>query len=483
MNAVSRKVFLDDYLRAIEDGDAALFIGAGLSRPSGFVDWGELMAEVAEDLELDVALESDLVAVAQYHVNNHGGRSRLNRLIIDEFTKGAQPSETHDLIATLPIRTVWTTNYDRLIEQAFSEAGRRLDIKVRQDDLKRTLPRRDSVLYKMHGDVMSPDEAVLTLEDYETYSQTREFFTRVLSGDLVEKTFLFAGFSFADPNIGRVLARVRSLLGSDPPDHYWLVRPEPRPKNLRGKAKADYEYRRRRQDLQIADLRRYGIQPVIMDTYAEVESIFRQLQRLSRRGSVFISGSAAEAGPFGQDRLDQLAFRLGSGIIREGWRLVSGIGLGIGGSVMIGAMDELYRGDGDVGDQTVLRPFPQEPPRGMTLQEFWSRYRHDLLRQAGFAVFVSGNKDDGAGNIIEADGVMKEFEIATDLGLFPIPIGATGYAARAIWETVVADLDQFFPGGGVKGHFRTLGSASADNDALMSAVLAIINRVRKRPGV
>lgn len=61
--------FIRDYSKAIESGDAALFAGAGLSRPAGFVDWKGLLKGIAADLELNVDKESDLVAVAQYHLN------------------------------------------------------------------------------------------------------------------------------------------------------------------------------------------------------------------------------------------------------------------------------------------------------------------------------------------------------------------------------------------------------------------------------
>jgi len=44
-------------------------------------------------------------------------------------------------------------------------------------------------------------ETVLTRDDYEQYhlEQSRGPFVTALSGDLVEKTFLFLGFSFTDP--------------------------------------------------------------------------------------------------------------------------------------------------------------------------------------------------------------------------------------------------------------------------------------------
>ena len=48
------KQFLREYVKAIRDGNAAVFAGAGLSRPSGFVDWKELLRPLADDIDLNI---------------------------------------------------------------------------------------------------------------------------------------------------------------------------------------------------------------------------------------------------------------------------------------------------------------------------------------------------------------------------------------------------------------------------------------------
>src|SRR5437899_979384 len=121
------EVFYSDYLKALEQGVAGIFAGAGLSQASGYVNWHDLLRHIAKELKLDVDAEADLIAVAQYHVNTHGGRDRLNKLLIEEFTKDATITENHKLIANLPIHIIWTTNYDRLVEQAFEAAQKRVD--------------------------------------------------------------------------------------------------------------------------------------------------------------------------------------------------------------------------------------------------------------------------------------------------------------------------------------------------------------------
>lgn len=216
MNGVSKSEMLRHFSDELRSGNAALFIGAGFSHSSGFVDWKELMRDVAKELGLDVNKETDLIALAQYHVNTRGGRSRLNRLLIEEFTKDAKLATHHKLMASLPVHTVWTTNYDELIETAFREAHRNPDVKTTKENLATTLPNTDVVVYKMHGDCRQPQDAVLTKEDYETYANKREVFSTALKGDLVERTFLFLGFSFADPNVDYILSRIRGLLGQTP---------------------------------------------------------------------------------------------------------------------------------------------------------------------------------------------------------------------------------------------------------------------------
>jgi hypothetical protein len=97
---LTKEQFVRDYGRCLIDGTAAIFAGAGLSRPAGFVDWKELMREIASDLNLQVDKENDLIAVAQYYANERRNRAKLNEILIEQFTRDAQPTVNHSLIAS-----------------------------------------------------------------------------------------------------------------------------------------------------------------------------------------------------------------------------------------------------------------------------------------------------------------------------------------------------------------------------------------------
>jgi len=477
--ATKLETFLDAFQSAIDNQNAAVFVGAGLSKPSGFVDWKELLRDIAKELDLDVDIETDLIALAQYHENHSRGRGRINQTLIDEFTKDAAPTRNHELLAALPISTFWTTNYDRLIEEALIAAHKRIDVKMSRENLAISIPKRDAVVYKMHGDVSRPDEAVLTKQDYETYNEKRQLFSMQLQGDLISKTFLFLGFSFTDPNIDYILGRIRALVGQNRRDHYCLMKRPTKPAKTSGKkGKAElarYNYESKKFEHRTEDLKVYGINTVALDDYGEITTILERLVRTTRRKNIFVSGSADDFAPLGQPRLDLLGRALGAGIIAKGYNLVTGIGLGVGGSVLVGAMDSLYaKPVSHLDERTVLRPFPQEHPTHGSRDDLWKRYRREMIGKAGFAVFLSGNKLVG-GSVVTADGVEKEFDIAVEFGVTPIPIGATGHAARDLWTRVSGDLKKFYGGSAQKisKDFNMLNSNTASNDELLAAVFNI----------
>ena len=104
--------FVKEYTKAITEGYAAIFAGAGLSRSSGYIDWKNLLKPMAEEIGLDVEKENDLVAVAQYYRNAKGNRNQINQAILNNFTAETKENKNVNIITELPISTYWTTNYD-----------------------------------------------------------------------------------------------------------------------------------------------------------------------------------------------------------------------------------------------------------------------------------------------------------------------------------------------------------------------------------
>ena len=437
------EVFINDYVKDLNEGTASIFAGAGLSIPAGFVNWSDLMSEIAQDLGLDINQEKDLVSIAQYHVNENLTRSKLNRKILEEFTEDTEETENHRIIARLPVSSVWTTNYDELIEKTYLKENKVVDVKYRNNQLLTTKPKRDLVIYKMHGDVNHPDQAILTKQEYEQYHQTHEPFINALSGELTTKTFLFIGFSFTDPNLDYVSSRLNFRFSKDKRQHYCFVKKHELGDSL-NPDQATLDYNNKRQSLTINDLKRYGIKSLLIDKYSDITDVLKEIENRYKKRTIFISGSAETYEPHSKNNAIGFVHNLSKLIIENDFRIVNGFGWGIGSSVINGALESIHSNPNKYSEsQLILKPFPQFETGSKNLKELWADYREKMISQCGISFFVFGNKlvED---KIVEANGVISEFEIAHKNGCICIPIGLTKSASETIFNIIAKEPEKYY---------------------------------------
>lgn len=435
-----KESFVADYLNELEAGNAAILAGAGLSVPAGFVDWRELVRPLANEIKLDISKETDLVAVAQFQVNASGNnRHSLHKAIVNAFSVDTAPTVNHRILARLPISTYWTTNYDKLIETALKEAEKIVDVKWAVPQLADTRPRRDAVVYKMHGDVDRPDEAVATRDDYERYATDRGAFVNALAGDLVSKTFLFLGFSFSDPNLEHVLARVRIIFRTNQRRHYAILRKRTQ---QQGEDKAEFDNAVIRQALMIEDLKRFNVKTLLIEDYSEITDILSEIDRRYRSRTIFVSSSASSFEPWGETAIAEFMRKLGSALVSTNFRIGTGLGLGVGNALFTGGLEAIRGGKkGHVEDWMLVRPFPQYIADADERKKVWENYRQDFISSAGIALFLFGNKIVD-GKPVNADGMIREFEIARQHNLTCLPIGATGSAAAELTDRLLRDPEK-----------------------------------------
>jgi hypothetical protein len=329
-------------------GSAAAFIGAGLSQRAGYPGWKRLLRDIAKELGLDVELEHDLAAVAQYHVNRAvGKRNQLARLIAQEFPPKADAPEPFRIVARLPLRHVWTTNYDSLTETAWRNERKLLDVKSRNEDLGVDKPWAHTILYKMHGSVDHPADVVIAKDDYELYRSLRPGFLQVLTGHLASKQLLFLGFSFTDPNLAHLFGSIRESFRENGPEHYAIARKPALGSGINAKKRLKTDQIRHR--LWVEDLQRYGIQTLEIDEYEDIDDILREVEMSLALRSVMISGSFPDVlDPANIDRrrqIEAVARGVGRLIAERGKRLVSGFGLVVGSASISGALDVILKED------------------------------------------------------------------------------------------------------------------------------------------
>jgi len=376
------EAFIQQYVRDLKEGNAIVFAGAGLSVEQGFFDWKRLLAPIAHQLHLDIEDEHDLSALAQFFVDTKGSRGEINQIIRDRYSSAdIKVSEKHKILARLPIEIYWTTNYDELLEKALREVGKTPDVKISQHNLFVNLPRRDAVVYKMHGDISLAHDTVLTKHEYEDYNKKRELFSNAFKSDFVSKTFLFIGFSFTDPNLEYLISRIRIIAEENSkPDYYFIKRNE-------------HPKKQNRDNIRANSLRKYGLNPIWIDSYDEIEDILKEVEIRYLRNSVFISGSAAIYDPYSTPNAETFLHTLSKRLSQENYKIVTGFGLGVGSAIINGVLDNMEeKRNKNIDHYIVMRPFPQIIPPKKDIQELWREYRERFIPLAGIAVFVFGNK-------------------------------------------------------------------------------------------
>jgi NAD-dependent SIR2 family protein deacetylase len=481
--AITKAQFVRDYVRELHEDNAAVFVGAGFSMSAGFVDWKGLLKDIIGDLNLDPEKEHDLVSVAQYSVTSAGGsKDRLIRTLLHKIGTAKAPTEAHRILAKLPIKTYWTTNYDKLIEASLYEVKKAPDVKYTISQLSQTLPGRDAVVYKMHGDIDHPSEAVICKDDYERYPFKMEAFATTLRGELIQKTFLFVGFSFTDPNIDAILSRVRAVLETGIREHYCIQK---KVTQWAGEDAKDFQYRELKQHYFIRDLKRFNIQTVLVDDYAEIPALLNTVATRYRRSSVLTSGAADRFEVEGWDQDTALSFLedLGSSLARARYRVITGFGVGVGSSVIKGVLNTLQEEGRGISDSTLMmRPFPHTPQTRISNDPHkWTNYRTMMIEPAGVAIFVFGRKRNSANEAVESSGMREEFELCGKAGVIRIPVGATGYMAETLWKEVNASFDTHYPKADeeFRKHFAIVGDAKREPKEILASVLRLIDLVQQ----
>lgn len=427
---VSKKDLIKAIEKAIQSEELGAFIGAGLSIPAGFCSWKELLREPAEEIGLDVEKENDLVNLAQYYSNSKK-RTSIDDLIKGRFSQLVKPTENHKLLSQLPISTFWTTNYDKLIEKALENNMKLPYVKTKDEQLRGTNHNFDAIVYKLHGDVECPEDAVITRSDYEEFGYNkRKLFREVLEGDLLTKTFIFLGFSFEDPNFNYVIGRLRVLLDEkNTRKHYCIM------KRVQATGE-NSEYEKVKQELQIEDLNRYGIFTYLVNDYNEITDILGVLVDRYRRKTIFISGSAYCYPGYSNENAQNFIHKLSFELSNNGYRLVNGYGKGVGEFVLNGVSDYCLTHNSKINDFLTLMPFPQNSSLGIDLDTLYKENREQMIENCGIAIFVFGNKETEK----IASGVMDEYNLSKKHGLVCLPIKYTGGASEEIYDKAIKEI-------------------------------------------
>lgn len=207
------KPLLDD----IAAGKCLPFIGAGFSlnaklpTSASMPDWPALTEVLAELAKIDSKAGGPKVASA-YEMKF--GRVQLIETVRHLLNSDeVEPGEAHIAFAQLPFETIYTTNFDLLLEDGNNQIRKPYRSIVGELQMPFHGGPLTTNIVKMHGDLRHEEHMIITQEDYDKFLTEYPVISTHLSAMLITRTALFIGYSLTDPDFKHIREVVRSRLG------------------------------------------------------------------------------------------------------------------------------------------------------------------------------------------------------------------------------------------------------------------------------
>ena len=202
----------------IFSGRCVLFLGSGASVAAGAPTASDLAEELSNTYLDGRHKDSSLAKVASYIENKPGvGRKGLLKSTRDRLRE-LEVTGAHKKLVKFPWASIYTTNYDELIEEAFKETCREDSFVKLTKSADMAKPEKSKTsLVKLHGCISnsfsSEAPIVISEDDFSKSKENRRALLSLLKSQKYSHTFLFIGYSFGDPNLSKIWEEVLEELG------------------------------------------------------------------------------------------------------------------------------------------------------------------------------------------------------------------------------------------------------------------------------
>ncbi|MGE6761422.1 SIR2 family protein [Corallococcus interemptor] len=221
---------------------AVLFVGSGVSASAKtraghrIRTWGSFLQEAAKsvaskELKDDIERlikESDYLLAAE--LLKDALDDQWPSLLRKEFAQVAGVSELHRAIVRLGQRILITTNFDKLLENAWNDVTvdathyPRLITRLDSDVFK-PLRNDENCLVKLHGTIDDDSSLVFTKSSYTERAYGNWVYTELVNTLLLNYTFIFIGFSMSDPAVSLLVELHAQRFPATRPHYIFLPTP------------------------------------------------------------------------------------------------------------------------------------------------------------------------------------------------------------------------------------------------------------------
>ena len=394
---MDKETLISKFSESLVDNNGVFFIGSGISAPSGFPTWKELLEPLIKELNIKITNNDDLTEIAQYIVNKYtGNKGPLLSDIINAFKKDKKINEYHEIIIRTKLKKIWTTNFDLLLEKAFNNYNIDYIVKTNDNDFLKNNKTEQVQIIKMHGCIdKNPNDIVFTQEDYEDFFIQKPAIAGQLRTDLLNNSFLFIGYNFGDSNLKNILIETRRLSNKLTRPHFLI--------QLKDNDNIE------KQKLWCNNLKRFGIESVLINDYSELETILNKIANKSKGNSIYITGSHLK------EKVD-FAKELGAKLAEmQDVKILDGQSTGVSRTCISNYSQTCLTNNFDIHNRLVLFPNPYAINKDFSnkkeLIPTLKRWRNPIFRNCQLIIVFDGKL-----------GTKAEIELAEQFRTFILPI-------------------------------------------------------------
>ncbi|SFU73825.1 SIR2 family protein [Halomonas korlensis] len=203
-------VEIDTLASRIEPEKSILFFGAGASIPSNAPSVSKLISALSKKFGIDSS-DYELSEITEFICEDHDRRDLIR--FLRESLKNVRPSGG---MLNLPLynwKSIYTTNYDNVVEESYRRKGKDLKVYTSNFDFDATAAPSSQKLFKIHG-TLEKDKSfgdaskiVITESDYQDTEEYRDYIYDRLKSDLSDSHLIIIGYSLSDPAIKEIVER------------------------------------------------------------------------------------------------------------------------------------------------------------------------------------------------------------------------------------------------------------------------------------
>jgi len=220
-------ITLEELTKSLDPQRSAIVMGAGASVPSGAPNGTQLAHHLWREVNKSEPLSDDLIETASLLSRKYNRRDVIDAVV--GKLSGLSPTGG---IAGLPMlgwKSLFSTNFDQLIEKSFKAKGIPLATYRSNFDFSTRESNTGVKYYKIHGCITQDrslgdkPSMIITDDDYDNFSDYRDVLFNALNGAMLVGDVLIVGQSLKDKHLSDLAKKILKAKSNGAPGRLYML--------------------------------------------------------------------------------------------------------------------------------------------------------------------------------------------------------------------------------------------------------------------